>query len=366
MTDPGPRSNRRATARQDTARRALTIAVILLTLWVTRSFLIPLAWAAVLAITAWPLYRRMSPLAGRQKWAPPAAVTLLVAVVLMIPLSVIAMEAARDSHYALTWLGEAQRHGIKQPGWIAHIPLIGSHAASWWQHYAGSAQAANALIARLNAGSVFSVTGTIGAQVAHGLMLFLVTLIALYAMLRHGERLEADARGAATRWLGAFGTRFSERLVSAVRGTVAGTVLVAIGEGALIGVGYAVAGVPRPFLFAILTMAFAMLPFGAWVMFTIAALVLLAQGSVVAAIALFAFSTCVMLVGDNFVQPALIGNAVRLPFLLALVGTLGGLEAFGLVGLFLGPVTMAVLLLIWRESIDRPSRQEKNGAAGED
>ena len=56
-----------------------------------------------------------------------------------------------------------------------------------------------------------------------------------------------------------------------------------------------------------------------------------------------------MVIGDNFVQPGLIGGAARLPFLWALIGIVGGLETFGLVGLFLGPVIMAALLTIWRE-----------------
>jgi predicted PurR-regulated permease PerM len=138
---------------------------------------------------------------------------------------------------------------------------------------------------------------------------------------------------------------------------VAGTVLVALGEGALIGLGYVAAGVPRAFLFAILTVAFAMLPFGAWVVFTIATAVLIAQGAMLAAALLFAFAVVVMLVGDNFVQPALVGNSVRLPFLLAFVGTFGGLETLGLVGLFLGPVIMATLLLVWHEVMDKEAGQ---------
>ncbi|QGN55510.1 AI-2E family transporter [Novosphingobium sp. Gsoil 351] len=143
------------------------------------------------------------------------------------------------------------------------------------------------------------------------------------------------------------------RTVSSPRsgGTVAGTVLVALGEGTLIGIGYALAGVPRAFLFAVLTVGFAMLPFGAWAIFTVATVVLLLQGAVAAGAILFAAAVGIMLIGDNFVQPALIGNSVRLPFLLAFVGTFGGLETLGLVGLFLGPVVMAILILVWQEAM---------------
>ena len=130
--------------------------------------------------------------------------------------------------------------------------------------------------------------------------------------------------------------------------------MVALGEGLLIGAGYVVAGVPHAVLFGVLTAGFALLPLGAWVAFSVAALALLASGgSIVAAACVVGWGAAVMLAGDNFVQPALVGGAARLPFVWALVGILGGLGTFGLVGLFLGPVVMAAVLTVWREWLDR-------------
>ena len=152
--------------------------------------------------------------------------------------------------------------------------------------------------------------------------------------------------------LGRFGADFLGRLVAAMRATLNGTVLVSVAEGSLIGVGYAVAGVPRPVLFAILTIAFALVPFGAWAAFGAATLILVVQGHLIGAALLFGFSVVVMTLGDNVVQPRVIGGAVELPFLLAIVGTFGGLESLGLVGLFVGPVVMVALLLIWQQWMD--------------
>ncbi len=147
-------------------------------------------------------------------------------------------------------------------------------------------------------------------------------------------------------------------MVFAVRGVVNGTVIIAMAEGFLIGIGYAIAGVPHAALFAILTAAFAMLPFGAWFAFSAAALVLLLNGGGVLATAAYlpgVASSCWS--ATMLHKPALIGGEARLPFLWTLIGILGGLETFGLVGLFLGPVIMAALLTIWRDWIERPSRQ---------
>src|SRR3954453_14152318 len=161
----------------------------------------------------------------------------------------------------------------------------------------------------------------------------------------------------AGRVFGEPGERLVERMVMATCGTFNGTALVAIGEGVLLGIGYFIADVPRPGLFTVLTIALAMLPFGAWFAFTAAALLVLSQGGgLLLGGFLFGWGAIVMVSGANFIQPGLVGGSVRLPFLWALIGIFGGAETFGLLGLFLGPVIRAALMTIWREWIDRPVR----------
>lgn len=138
-------------------------------------------------------------------------------------------------------------------------------------------------------------------------------------------------------------------MISSVHGTVDGLVLVGIGEGFILGVAYVIAGVPHPTLFGLFTAVAAMVPFGAAVAFGIAALVLLVQGSVVSAIVIGVLGMVVTFIADHFVRPVLIGGATRLPFLWVLLGILGGVETWGLLGLFLGPAIMAALMLLWRE-----------------
>ena len=87
----------------------------------------------------------------------------------------------------------------------------------------------------------------------------------------------------------------------------------------------------------------------------------LSGGSGIAAAGVFLWGVVVMLAGDHFVWPVLVGGSARLPFLFAFVGIFGGVAAFGLLGLFLGPVIMAALLIVWREWIFRPKAQDKAG-----
>ena len=122
----------------------------------------------------------------------------------------------------------------------------------------------------------------------------------MFFLSRDGEWLGERLLAALTRGFGTPGEQLTEKMGPAVPGTVRRTVLVALGEGALIGMGYIVAGVPQAVLFGVLTAMVAMLPFGAWLAFTAASLVLLLQGgSVLAAAGVFGFGAAVMLVGDN-------------------------------------------------------------------
>jgi predicted PurR-regulated permease PerM len=138
-------------------------------------------------------------------------------------------------------------------------------------------------------------------------------------------------------------------MIASVHGTVDGLVLVGLAEGFLMGIAYVLAGVPHATLFGLFTAIAAMVPFGAPLVFGIAALILLTQGSVVWAIAIGVTGMVVTFAADHFVRPTLIGNATRLPFLWVLLGILGGVETWGLLGLFLGPAIMAALSLLWRE-----------------
>ncbi|HEX4738590.1 MAG TPA: AI-2E family transporter [Allosphingosinicella sp.] len=346
--------------------RLLVALMTLVGLWIARDFLLELAWAVTLAVALWPLYMRAT--GGRKARGTrnliPLGFTLATGLVLMLPLAVVAVEAARDSQAALQWVAQAQKSGVPQPSWLGHLPF-GGRLSGWWQGHLAAPQGASRLLGSINASSVASWTGTIATQVASRFWFFAVTLLALFLILRDGQRLAANAVGTARRFYGEFGERFVDRVGEAVRAAVNGTVLVAIGEGSLIGIGYAVTNVPRPVLFTLATIGFALLPFGAWAAFGAGGLVLLAQGHVAAAIGLFVFGAAVMLIGDNVVQPAVVGNSIELPFLWIFVATFGGLETFGLVGLFVGPALMAALFLVWKEwlGLDPPEKRRRRWRA---
>jgi predicted PurR-regulated permease PerM len=351
---PNPRRDAPPAEKPGSHRTQLRLLVAMLTLaglWVARSFLLELAWAATLAVALWPLYCRA--LAHRSTPGRPILIplgfTLATGLVVMMPIALVAVEAARDSQAAVQWLNHAQSAGIPAPALLGQVPMVGARLSEWWQANLATPEGASAFIGGFDTSDAAAWARVAAAQVASRSWFFAVTLIALFVILRDGERLLANANDLARHFYGEFGERFVGRVGEAVRAAVNGTVLIAIGEGTLIGVGYWVTDVPRPVLFTIATIAFALLPLGAWLAFGAAAMVLILQGQAAFGTGLFLFGAAIMLTGDNFVQPALIGNSIELPFLWTFIGAFGGLEAFGIVGLFLGPALMAAMFLVWKE-----------------
>jgi predicted PurR-regulated permease PerM len=338
------------------ARIVLSILVAGLALWVARGFMYPLAWAAVIAIATWPAYVRFRTLisARPSQLMAPLLFTLLVGAVLVVPVIVTVHQIAQGSDALVEWIGELRRTGIPIPSSITRLPIASEYLVAWWRANLGDPQAAPAGLRHVNLDSLTAWTGALSGELLQRLAVFLLTLVALFFLLRDGAFIAAGVVETADRVLGDRGERLASKIAEAVRSTVNGTVVVAVAQGVVIGVAYVVAGIPNPLLFVLFTIAFGMLPLGAWVVFSLAALVLLAQGgSPLAAILVFGTGAATM-AAAGFIWPMLVGRTAQLPFLLALIGIFGGLQAFGLIGLFIGPVIMVALLTIWREWYWRP------------
>jgi predicted PurR-regulated permease PerM len=343
------------------ARVTLAIGLVAIALWTAADFLPALVWAAILAVALWPLYASFAARVSAEPSSLSAFIfTLIAALILFTPMALAIYQIAQQSDLLGGWITQARDNGIKVPEWIARLPVAADAAQQWWRDNLADPKAAASWLQTVNGDKASDFVKTFGGQLLHRMFMLFVALIALFIMLRNGPSIAQQFLLTSDRIFGDPGEGLVEKMVDAVRGTVNGTVIVALAEGLLIGVAYVIAGVPNPVLFTVLTIAFAMLPFGAWAAFTAAALTLLVTGgSALAAGSVFAWGAIVMLAGDHFVWPTLVGGAARLPFLFAFIGIFGGLATFGLLGLFLGPVIMAALLTVWREWIMPAQRSEK-------
>jgi predicted PurR-regulated permease PerM len=272
------------------------------------------------------------------------------------------IEGAREARIVIRFLGEAQRNGVPVPDWIAQLPLVGRMMAEWWLANLSDPNAAQELLGHLDTRSLAASARQYGAEIAHRLIIFGFTLLSLFFLFRGGTLFSRQVIRLSDRLLGPDGERIGRHMVQAVLATVNGLVLVGLGEGVLLGIAYIVAGLPHPVSMAALTGVLAVIPFGAPVAFGAAALYLVGMGSTVAGVAVFCFGLVVVFVADHAVRPVIIGGAARLPFLWALLGILGGLETFGIVGLFLGPAVMAALISLWRDWADIAAPDDQRDA----
>jgi predicted PurR-regulated permease PerM len=343
----------------DSRARAVTqaiiaIAILLLALWTAREFLVALTWAALIAITTWPAYVRFARLVfgERSSSLAPLLFTLLTGLVLVVPVILAAHQIAQGSDAFVRALNHLRESGIPVPSWLAQLPVAGEYLDLWWRSNLSNPEGLVVWFRGVNFETLTAWTSALGGALLHRLFLFVIALTALFLVLRDGAWLADRAMATADRLLGDPGARLLSKVADATRATVNGTVAASIMKGAVVGVAYVLMGVPHPLLFAVLTMVLAMVPFGAGVALAAAALTLFVDGATLLAPAgLFGFGAVTLLIGDHLILPALIGGTARLPFLLVLIGILGGVQSFGLVGLFLGPVIMAALLTVWCEWI---------------
>lgn len=338
-------------ARQRNARVLLAAVLVGLGLWTIHDFLPALAWAAVLAVAFWPLYekalRRFPP--GRHNVLMPGLFTLGVGLLFGLPLVVVLFEALREFHSVLDLYRRATTAGIPLPDVVAHLPFGADAISHWWQDNLATGVQAHGIAERVDRAKAAEIGRSLGGQLVHRTVLFFFSLMTLFFLFKQGDEVVRQMLDASQKAFGAKGERVARQVVASIHGTVDGLVLVGLGEGFVMGVVYAFAGVPHPILFGALTAVAAMVPFAVTVVFVVVGGILVAQGSVVAAALIVGGGSLLAFLADHLVRPVLIGGTTRLPFLWVLFGILGGVETWGLVGLFVGPALMAALVLLWRE-----------------
>jgi predicted PurR-regulated permease PerM len=321
----------------------------MLVLW---PFLTAIAWAAILASTSWPVFRRLDAWLGGRRALAACLMTLIVTLALLGPLVAVSLALADD--LAALWQAGADllKHGLPDaPAWLTGLPLIGQSLHDYWQAYAHDGQRlVDALekIARPSQTAALAAGRVIGRGVADiGLSVFLAFFFFLY-----GERLACRLNTALSRLNG-------ERalyLLGIARGTVSGVIYGILGtglaQGVLAGIGFALAGVPGAILLGGATFLLSVVPVGPPLVWGGAALWLFQQGQPGAAAFIAAWGFFLVSTVDNVIKPFIISRGASLPFAIVFLGVLGGVLAFGVIGAFLGPTLLAVgyrLVTEWSE-----------------
>jgi predicted PurR-regulated permease PerM len=327
---------------------AFLVFIFGLTFWVLSPFLASLAWAGILAYATWPLHQWLRErLPGRDNLAA-LLMTLAVAATLLLPLLWVMFVVVEDVAAASATIRQLSTHGLPAlPAGVRAWPG-GEWIAAQYQRVQGDPAWVRAQIEALELADLASLKTLVGG-VGRNVAKFGLAVFALFFLYRHGDSVLAQFRGVATRWLGDAARGYIQAVGVTVRAVVFGIVLTALAQGLLAGLGYWVAGIAAPALWGMITALVSLIPFVGPVVWIGLSLGLLAQGETQAALGLFLWGALVVSWIDNLLRPLVISGPTRIPFLLVFLGVLGGLNAFGLIGLFLGPVLLAVAMAIWRE-----------------
>jgi len=337
------------TTNQGRAIGVLAGVIVLAALWLVHGLLPAVLWAGIVAIGLDPVRTRI--LAGRPERTTivAAGMAVLVAAMVIVPLALGFTQAAREAGQVASWIGRARIEGVPVPAWVGSVPFGAKHLTGWWQSHLAEPGAAMHELSRLDVQSIVSRSRTIGTDVLGRIVSFGFIVTTLFFLLRDRDHILGQLGRGVERAFGRRGLEIGGHALASVRGTIDGIVLVGLAQGAVMGVVYALCGVPHPVLLGVLTAIGAMVPFGLVLALAVPVLVLATQGHFAALGVVLAIGMASNFVADHFVRPALIGGATKMPFLWVLLGLIGGIETIGLLGLFVGPAIMAVLSLLWRE-----------------
>ena len=323
---------------------------------VLEPFLAPLAWATVLAFVMHPLQVRLARAFRGRAGLAAALLTLLTLVLFVGPLTLLGGAFAAQAGGLVSSLQElVGRLQIGSFTELTQLPAAQSTLAWFEQHLAISTEqlrawtvaGAERLLQPLAALGGQAFLGAIGTVVSFALMLFL-----LFFMLRDGARMLDTTLGLvpldATHKL-----RFAKHLGDVTRAVVFGTVVTSLLQGACVSIGFMFVSLPSPVVFGVLSAVLSVLPVGGTAFVWGPAVAwLFASGRVGAAVFLLVWGLLVVALADNLLRPMLISGRTEVPTLAVFIGVLGGLAAFGLVGMFLGPLVISLAVALVRFADD--------------
>ena len=340
---------RYAKALQKVLLFGLIFILFYLSFQVLKYFIVPVLWAAIIAYITWPLYHSVQKLCGPR---PTLSATIMISMVVLVVGIPLTFAIFMLQHEGRNLFYELQRQvfsgHLDVPQFIRDLPIIGKEVTrtlkeintdpnSIVQNVSGWFQS------HLNYGRL------VLSEISKNIFKLCFAVMSLFFFYRDGQTILNQVSKALEMVIGPRIHHYLDTISETTRAVVYGVGLTAIAQALLAGLSYFVAGVPNPMVLTIVTFIFALIPFGPPVAYSAVSLWLFSQGQTIEAIGVMVWGVCVVSTADNVIRPLVISGATQIPFLLIMFGVLGGLASFGMVGLFVGPVILAVLLAIWRE-----------------
>lgn len=330
----------------------LLVGLFLLGYMMLHWFIVPVVWALILAYVTWPLYVRVRRALHGNATASAILMTLLLTAAFVFPL--LGLVAMLQAEFVLAYQTvssylKAGQHPL--PEVVLQIPWLGERLQQILDSITGDPNKLQAEVLRWAQNWLGELANLIGGVGRNAAKMGFAVLTVLF-VYRDGESLLHQVRRVMRRFVGTRAEGYLNAIGSTTKAVLYGLVLTALAQGTLAGLGYWAAGIHAPALLGAFTALIALIPFGTPFVWGSLGVWLLATGHTVEGIGLLLWGMLVVSWVDNLIRPLVISSASQIPFLLVMFGVLGGLAAFGLVGLFVGPVIIAVLMAVWREWLE--------------
>jgi len=320
-------------------------------LWILRPFLPAMIWATMIVVASWPVLLRIQGWLWGRRWLAVTAMTCALLLVLIVPLSLAIGTIVSNADVIAGWAGALTTVQLpKPPDWLQSIPIVGKKITKIWADLAslGQEELTNKL-----APYVGALVRWFAAQIGNfGMMAlqFLLTVVVSAILFTTGETVAESVRHFGRRLAGVQGESTVVLAGKAIRGVALGVVVTAFVQAILSGIGLAVASVPFATILTAIIFMLAVAQVGAGLVMLAAIIWLFWTGAIGWGLVLILWTVLTGPVLHNTLRPILIKKGAELPLLLILAGVIGGLIAFGLVGIFIGPMVLAVsyrLLQAW-------------------
>lgn len=320
---------------------------------VMRPFLVATLMATVVCISSWPVYewllRRFK---GHRNWAA-TSMTFALVLVVILPLALVAYSLSDNVMTIYGFISEIIRSGpVEPPRWVARLPMIGSSVHDYWHMLASNQREMDALTERIliPARELLIASGSVLGQGVGEMSL--ATFICFY-FYRYGVELMRFLGGMMERVIGPQAPDISQIIVKTVRSVMYGLLGTSLAQGVVATIGFLIAGVPAALMLGFATAVLALVPIGPPLLWGGAVVWLLMQGDIGWALFMLVWGVILISGVDNMLLPLLLSRGSDLPFIILLLGVFGGVMAFGLVGIFIGPTLLAVGLSLIEQWLGR-------------
>jgi predicted PurR-regulated permease PerM len=316
---------------------------------VVRPFLVPLAWAAILAYVTTPPYRRILRLFKGRSSLSATVATIFVIALLLVPILFLVVRLPYEFAESYRELSAVLDEPIVLPDALRRIAIIGPVLDEWLTSFLNDPDVRKQQLKdwlEPLSGEFAALAGRLG----HSVVQIGVAMVVLFFFFRDGEKGVLELREALRKIVGEKADKYFQALGDTIRAVVFGLILSALAQGFIAGVGYQIVGIGTPILLGSLTAITAVVPFlGTVVIWAPVGIGLLLADRIGPGLALLAWGIFIVNPTDNILKPLLISRVIDVPLAIVLIGVMGGLLVFGLIGLFLGPLVLSILLAIWRE-----------------